>query len=105
MAAETPFVGTMSDFKLIDFGGEVGENVEHFLYGFQLFFEEQARRAGPNAIPEASEKMAYRVIQHIKSGSEAAKFINCLPVQTTRNYETLCHELRHRLENSVELAE
>ncbi|RPA90797.1 hypothetical protein L873DRAFT_1795281 [Choiromyces venosus 120613-1] len=58
----------MSEIKLLDFGGAPGENVEHFLYGFEIFFEHEARKAGPNATTEPSETMAYRVIQHIKPG-------------------------------------
>ena len=105
MATEGQSLDIMSDVKLIDFGSEVGDNIEHILYGFRFFFEEQARRVGPNATPEASDKMAYHVIQHIKSGSEAAKFVNRLPVETTRDFETLCQELRRRFKNWVELAE
>jgi len=96
---------TMTESKMIEFGGTSTENVEHFLYGFEIFFQNEERRAGADGVRESSEAKAYYVIRHIKPRSAASRFVNRLPLQVTRDYAALCRELRSRFENSTELEE
>ena len=94
----------MAELKMIEFGGASSENVEHFLYGFEIYFQrEESRTPGDaNRAQESSEAKAYHVIRHIKPGSLAFKFVNRLPLTVTRDYVSLCRELRSRFENSTE---
>ncbi|RPA96013.1 hypothetical protein L873DRAFT_1270130 [Choiromyces venosus 120613-1] len=95
----------MSEIKLLDFGSFPGENIEHFLYGFEIIFEYEAKKVELNITIELSEIMIYRVIQYIKVGSKATKFLNCFLFQTTRNYKSLCYELCQQFQNTIELKE
>ena len=95
----------MPEPKMIMFSGSPGENIEHILYGFEIFFHNQASTLGEDQAEETNAAKACYVIRHIKPGSIASKFVNRLPLGITRNYEALCQELRARLENSTELEE
>lgn len=94
----------MAELKMIEFGGASSENIEHFLYGFEIYFQRKESRTpgDANRAQESSEAKAYHVIQHIKPGSLAFKFVNRLPLTVTRDYVSLCRELRSRFENSTE---
>lgn len=95
----------MPEPKIITFGGSPSENIEHFLYGFEIFFHKQASTVCDNQAEETNEAKAYYVIHHIKPSSIASKFVNHLLLDIIRNYEALCQELRARFENSTELEE
>ncbi|PUU78689.1 hypothetical protein B9Z19DRAFT_1193101 [Tuber borchii] len=95
----------MGNSKHIEFGGDIGENVDHFLRGFTLAFAEEEVKLPEGATPESSESRAYRVITHLKSKSEAARFVSRLPAETTGDYSALTQALRNRFENSAELEE
>ena len=95
----------MPEPKMIIFGGSPGENIEHFLYGFEIFFHKQASTLGDDQAEETNGAKAYYVIRHIKPSSIPSKFVNRLPLGITRNYEALCQEQRVRFENSAKLEE
>jgi len=40
----------MPESKMIEFGGTSTENIEHNLYGFEIFFENEERRAGIDGV-------------------------------------------------------
>ncbi|RPA89666.1 hypothetical protein L873DRAFT_1887245 [Choiromyces venosus 120613-1] len=93
----------MGDIKPMKFAGKPGENVGHFLKGFQLYYS--AQKGDEDTILDTSELRAYHVIQNLESGSPAALFVHRLPAEITGNYEKLCHALQERFENSREIAE
>ena len=96
---------TMVNSKPIEFGGNLGENVDHFLRGFSLAFASEEAKLEAGAVPESSESKAYRIITHSRPKSEAARFVSRLPPQTTQDYTALSQALRGRFENSAELEE
>jgi len=95
----------MVNSKQIEFGGNLGENVDHFLRGFSLAFASEEAKLEAGAVPESSESKAYRIITHLRPKSEAARFVSRLPPQTTQDYTALSQALRGRFENSAELEE
>jgi len=97
----------MAELKMIEFGGASSKNVEHFLYGFQIYVQREESRTpcDANQAQESSEAKAYHVIRHIKPGSVAFKFVNRLPLTVTRDLVSLCPELRSRFENSTEFVD
>ncbi|RPA92244.1 hypothetical protein L873DRAFT_1847811 [Choiromyces venosus 120613-1] len=95
----------MAELKLMDFGGTMGENVEHFLYDFEIIFVREGKKTETAGSLYPTDVRAHRVIQHLKPGSQAFKFVHRLPLSVTKDYDALCRELRARFENSAEIEE
>ena len=49
-----PQKGIMTRPKIIMFGGSSNENIEHFLYGFEIFFHKQVSTLGDNQAEETN---------------------------------------------------
>jgi len=60
---------------MIMFGGTSNENIEHFLYGFKIFFDKEASTACDVQVQETNAAKVYLVIHYIKPGSIACKFV------------------------------
>ncbi|PUU83530.1 hypothetical protein B9Z19DRAFT_1119046 [Tuber borchii] len=95
----------MGNSKYIELREDIGQNVDHFLRGFTLAFAETLVKLPEGATPELSESSAYWVITHLKSKSEAARFVSHLTAETTRDYSALTQALRKQFENTAELEE
>jgi len=89
-----------SAFKPLVFTGGNRDNVAQFLKGIELTFLCDERK---NAWPD--EVKVHFVLQNIKAGSPAERFVRRLDEETTGSFQKVCEALRVRFGNNEELEE